>query len=379
VNQTVAVNAVHAYSCGVRNGAATKIELKPEAPTIKGRGAAHNPPNRFERIHLEPDEDWNPEEHGVPKTQYFRDATQTFITRNHSPDVGFETSINPYRGCEHGCIYCFARPTHEYLGFSAGLDFESRIMIKEDGPELLRKELSSPKWKPQTIVMSGVTDCYQPIERKMRITRRCLEVLAEFCNPVAIITKNHLVTRDIDLLSELARHNAAVVNVSVTTLDPTLTPRLEPRASLPAHRIAAVKELSAAGVPVNVMVAPVIPGITDHEIPRIIQAVAEAGAVSAGFVLVRLPWAVAPMFENWVERHFPDRKDKVLNRIREMRGGKLNDPNFGSRMRGQGIFAEQIGKMFRVACRQCGLPKREVNLSTASFRAPSGPQMQLGL
>ena len=353
------------------------VKLRADAPTIKGRGAAQNPPNRFEKIRLEPDEDWNPEEEGALRTQFFRDTTQTFISYNNSPDVGFETSINPYRGCEHGCIYCFARPTHEYLGFSAGLDFESRIMIKEDGPELLRKELSSKKWKPQTIVMSGVTDCYQPIERKLRLTRRCLEVLAEFRNPVAIITKNHLVTRDLDLLAELARHSAAIVNVSITTLDATLTPRLEPRASLPAHRLAAVRELSGAGVPVNVMIAPVIPAITDHEMPHIVQAAAEAGAVSAAFVPVRLPWAVAPLFEHWVARHFPDRKEKVLNRIREMRGGKLNDPNFGSRMRGQGIFAGQMEKIFDVACRRAGLPKRHVELSTASFRVPSGPQLTL--
>src|SRR5436853_447051 len=202
---------------GVEKYSAQTIHLNEEAPTIKGRGAAQNPSNRFEKIHLEPDEDWNPEENGPLRTQFFRDATQTFITRNNSPDVGFETSINPYRGCEHGCIYCFARPTHEYLGFSAGLDFESRIMVKENGPELLRKELSARNWKPQTIVMSGVTDCYQPIERKLKITRRCLEVLAEFRNPVAIIPKNHLVTRDIDHLSELAHYNAAVVNVSITT------------------------------------------------------------------------------------------------------------------------------------------------------------------
>jgi len=353
------------------------IWLRDDAPTIKGRGAAHNPPNRFEKIHVEPDEDWNPEEHGTPRTQFFRDATQTFITRNNSPDVGFETSINPYRGCEHGCIYCFARPTHEYLGWSAGLDFESRILVKEDGPELLRKELSSPKWKPQTIVMSGVTDCYQPIERKLRITRRCLEVLAEFHNPVAIITKNYLVTRDIDLLSTLARDEAAIVNVSVTTLDASLTPKLEPRAALPELRLAAVRQLSAAGVPVNVMIAPVIPAITDEEIPAIVKAVAEAGAVSAAFVPLRLPWAVAPLFENWLERHFPDRKEKVLNRIREMRGGKLNDPNFGSRMRGQGIFAGQIEKIFDVACRRAGLPKRQVELSTAAFRVPPGDQLTL--
>ena len=356
---------------------AQPVRLNERAPTVKGRGAAQNPSNRFEKIHLEPDEEWNPDENGSIRTRYLRDTTQSFINYNNSPDVGFEASINPYRGCEHGCIYCFARPTHEYLGFSAGLDFESRIMVKEDGPELLRKELSAPKWKPQTIVMSGVTDCYQPIERKLKLTRRCLEVLAEFRNPVAIITKNHLVTRDIDFLGELARHNAAAVNVSITTLDATLTPRLEPRASLPEFRLAAVRELSAAGIPVNVMVAPVIPGITDHEMPRIIEAAAEAGAISVGFTPVRLPWAVAPLFENWLTRHFPDRKEKVLNRIREMRGGKLNDPNFGSRMRGAGIFAEQIRRVFEIACRRAGLPKKNVDLSTASFRVPAGPQLTL--
>jgi DNA repair photolyase len=359
-------------------GATPSNYTTPPAATIKGRGAAQNPPNRFEKIHLELDPDTECEsEPRTLRTEFYHDATQTFITRNNSPDVGFETSINPYRGCEHGCIYCFARPTHEYLGFSAGLDFESKIMVKLDGPELLREELSSPKWKPQTIVMSGVTDCYQPIERKLELTRRCLAVLAEFRNPVAIITKNHLVTRDIDLLADLARHNAAMVNVSITTLDPMLTPKLEPRASLPQFRLDAVRQLSAAGVPVNVMVAPVIPCITDHEMPKILQAAADAGAVSAAFVAVRLPWAVAGLFENWVERHFPDRKEKVLNRIRSMRGGKLNDPNFGSRMQGRGIFGEQMEKIFEVGCRKAGLPKRKVELSTAAFRRPAGPQLAL--
>jgi DNA repair photolyase len=357
----------------------TSTELRADAPTIKGRGAAHNPPNRFERIHLEPDEDWNPEEHDAPRTQYFRDASQSFINYNDSPDIGFKASINPYRGCEHGCIYCYARPTHEYLGFSAGLDFESRIMVKENGPDILRRELSSPKWQPQVITMSGVTDCYQPVERKLGITRRCLEVLAEFRNPVGIVTKNHLITRDLDLLGELARFHAVVVFVSVTTLDSNLAQRLEPRASLPAHRLDAVRTLAQAGIPVNVMVAPVIPAITDHETPRILEAAAEAGAGAAAFVLLRLPYAVAPLFENWVERHFPERKDKVLNRIRELRGGKLNDANFGSRMTGHGIFAEQMEKMFEVACRRVGLPKKQARLSTESFRRPSGPQMELSL
>lgn len=344
---------------------------------MKGRAAAANPANRFESILLERDVDWDPTENPAPQTQFLRDATTTFITYNNSPDVGFEASINPYRGCEHGCIYCFARPTHEYLGFSAGLDFETKIMVKEDGPEILRRELSARKWKPQTLAMSGVTDCYQPVERRLKLTRRCLEVLAEFRNPVAIITKNHLVTRDVDLLAELAHHGAVVVNISITTLDATLTPKLEPRASLPRHRLAAVEALSQAGVPVNVLVAPVIPALTDHEMPKIIEAAAAAGAVSAGFVPLRLPFGVAPMFEDWLTRHFPERKEKILNRIREIRGGQLNDPNFGSRMRGEGIFAEQMRAMFHVACRRAGLPKREVTLSAAAFRVPAGPQMEL--
>ena len=217
-----------------------------------------------------------------PRTQFFKDHSQTIIARNDSPDVGFDASLNPYRGCEHGCIYCYARPTHEFLGFSAGLDFESKIMVKEDAPELLRAELSSPKWQPQVIFMSGVTDCYQPVERKLKLTRRCLEVLAEFRNPVFIVTKNQLVTRDTDLLAELARHQAAAVWLSITTLDSDLRKVMEPRTSPPAARLAAIRELAAAGIPVGVNVAPVIPGLTDHEMPAILQAAAEAGATSAG-------------------------------------------------------------------------------------------------
>src|SRR5256886_9784699 len=247
-------------------------------------------------------------------TQYFQDRTKTIVARNQSPDVGFEASINPYRGCEHGCIYCFARPTHEYLGFSAGLDFESRIVVKNDAPRLLEAELSSPKWKPQVLMMSGVTDCYQPVERNLRITRGCLEVLARFRNPVGILTKNRLVTRDIDILSELVRHRAAAVNLSITTLDPKLQRILEPRTSPPAARLDAVAQLCAAKIPVGVMVAPVIPGINDHEVPSIVEACAKAGAQFAGYVLLRLPWAVAPLFEHWLDEHFPERKAKVLER-----------------------------------------------------------------
>ena len=337
-----------------------------------GRGASFNPGNRFEPLHLEPDpEDEHDPERPARKTIYYRDFTQTIITHNDSPDVGFESSVNPYRGCEHGCIYCYARPTHEYLGFSAGLDFESRIMVKEDAPELLAAELASPKWKPQTLVMSGVTDPYQPVERKLQITRRCLEVLAKFRNPIGIITKNQLVTRDLDLLGELAAHQAAAVNLSITSLDPKLQRILEPRTSTPRARLDAVRQLHAAGVPVGVMTAPIIPGLNDHEVPAILEAAAEAGARFAGYVVVRLPYAVAPLFERWLEEHFPDRKEKVLGRIRHLRGGeRLNDPRFKSRMRGEGIFAEQISALFAAGCKRAGMTERP-RLSTASFRRPN--------
>jgi DNA repair photolyase len=350
----------------------------PAPQAIKGRGAPISPTNRFEKIAYEREIDWNPEDDIAPRTQVLKDTTQTIIAYNNSPDVGFDASINVYRGCEHGCAYCFARPTHEYLGFSPGLDFESKIVVKENAPELLRKEFMSPRWKPQVLAMSGVTDCYQPLERKFQLTRRCLEVLLEFRNPVCIITKNYLVTRDVDLLAQLTAYNAAAVNVSITTLDSTLTPKLEPRASLPKARLEAIRVLSAAGVNVGVLAAPMIPGLTDHELLNIIGEAVQAGAKFAGFVPLRLPFAVKDIFSAWLEQHFPDRKEKVLNRIREMRGGKLNDGNFGSRMRGDGIFAEQLSKMFHVACRKAGLPDEERRPLTAEhFRRPPGPQLEL--
>ena len=339
-------------------------------PSPRGRGASSNPPNRFTPLHLERDVDWDPSEDPAPRTQFLRDASKSFINYNDSPDIGFEASINPYRGCEHGCIYCYARPFHEYLGFSAGLDFETRIVVKEDAPTLLRAELAARRWKPQVLAMSGVTDCYQPVERRLKLTRRCLEVLADFRNPVAIVTKNHLVTRDIDVLQRLAEHKAAVVFISVTTLDAALTPKLEPRTPLPAHRLAAIEALRRAGIQVGVFVAPVIPALTDHEIPNIISAATAAGAQFAGHVPLRLPYGVAPLFEQWLERYFPDRKQKVLDRVRAMRGGRLNDPRFGSRMRGEGTFAEQIDALFAVACRRAGIAGARPELSTAAFRVP---------
>lgn len=495
---------------------------------ITGRGANFNPKNRFEEIEAEPDLDHldecdEIESEPKPETIYLRDSTRSIITTNDSPDVGFDASINPYRGCSHGCSYCvsgdtpilmgdgrtkpleelrvgdeiygtivrgqyrryaktkvsahwetrklayrialsdgtslvasgdhrflaergwkfvadvgdgsrisvgeglmgvgasgrvfegdvvesgaglrvekvealeeralfdittgtgdfiangvvshncFARPNHEYLGFSAGLDFETRIMVKEDAPELLRKELSSKKWRPRTLAMSVATDAYQPVEKKLQITRRCLSALAEFRNPVAVITKNHLVTRDIDLLSELAKYDAASVAVSLTTLDDELRRRMEPRTSSPSRRLAAIEKLSNAGIPVGVMTAPVIPGLTDHELPKLLEAAANAGASSAGYTMLRLPHAVAPLFEDWLARNFPDRRDKVLNRIREVRGGKLNDPRFGTLMKGEGFYADHVSKLFAVGVRRAGLEARKSSkLSTAAFRVPGG-------
>lgn len=341
-----------------------------------GRGAVVSPANRFEKRRYELDEEAPPEERAV-RTEFIPDRTKTIIASNDSPDVGFERSVNPYRGCEHGCSYCFARPTHEYLGMSAGLDFETKILVKHDAPEMLRRELSSKKWEPQVLAMSGVTDCYQPIERKLEITRRCLQVLAEFRNPVTMITKNALVARDADVLGELAAFGAASVNLSITTLDPALARIMEPRASTPANRLAAVRRLTDAGVPVGVMVAPVIPGINDHEIPAILRACADAGAVSAAYVLLRLPWSVKDMFAAWLDEHFPDRKEKVLSRLREMRDGNLYQTAWGERQKGTGTWAEQIGSMFRITAKRTGLDGPRPSLSTDHFRKPEGPQRAL--
>jgi DNA repair photolyase len=341
----------------------------------QGRGALSNPLNRFERIAYTPNEDLSPAE--GRETVFLRDPARKIITTNDSPDVGFEASINPYRGCEHGCVYCFARPTHEYLGFSAGLDFESRILVKEDAPELLRRELASRRWVPQVIAISGVTDPYQPVERKLGLTRRCLEVLVEARNPVVIITKNATVTRDIDLLQQLARVEAVTVCLSITTLEDDLIGLLEPRTSRPSKRLEAVEELSAAGIPVGALVAPVIPAITDHEIPSILRAVAERGACFASYVLLRLPWTVAPIFEQWLESRFPDRKEKVLNRVREMRGGQLYRSAWGVRQRGEGVLADQIESLFETARRREGLDRGPPPLSTAAFRPPATDQLHL--
>ena len=346
----------------------------------KGRGAQMNPAGRFETLEnrLEHDISFPDPDADVTsqiKTEVFRDMSRSVVTFNDSPDIGMEATINPYRGCEHGCIYCFARPYHEYLGLSAGLDFETKIFAKIDAAPLLRKKLMTPRWEPVTLVMSGITDPYQPLEKKLKITRACLETLRDFRNPVALITKNHLVTRDIDILSEMAHMDGACVNMSITTLERDLARKMEPRASTPDQRFAAVEALSRAGIPVNIMVGPVLPGLTEHEIPDILRRGAEAGARTAAYTLLRLPYGVKDLFEAWLHEHYPDRAQKILNRIRDLRGGKLNDPNFFSRRRGRGVYAEQIRQLFSMSKKRYGLTKG-FELSTSHFRKISdAPQM----
>jgi DNA repair photolyase len=345
----------------------------PSRSAAHGRGAGSNPPNRFEPWHYEPDPDLVPEDQPSPQTRFVLDRSVRILSFNDSPDLGFEVSLNPYRGCEHGCAYCYARPTHEYLGLSAGLDFESVIVIKPDAPELLRRELASPAWKPRPIALSGVTDCYQPVERRLQLTRQCLAVLAEFRNPVCVVTKNHLVTRDVDLLAHLAAHRAAAVCLSISTLDPDLARRLEPRASLPEFRLKAIETLARAGIPVGVLMAPVIPGLTDPEMFRLTQAAAAAGARFACYSVLRLPHAVKDLFLDWLNRNAPLQRDKVIHRLQELREGKLTDARFGTRLTGTGPAAARLARMFEVACRRAGLTEPFPSLSTAAFHVPAAP------
>ncbi len=345
-------------------------------PAAKGRGAPGNPAGRFERIEFVPADD-DPDLPPAPGTVYYRDDARRIISRNDSPDVPFAASVNPYRGCEHGCPYCYARPTHEYLGLSAGLDFERKIFVKEDAPRLLRSELSSPRWVPEPVAMSGVTDCYQPAERRFGITRKCLEVFLEFRNPVGVVTKSTLVARDADVLSELAKIDCASVIVSVTTLDGELARRMEPRASQPRRRLETVETLASAGIPVTVLVAPVVPGLTDHEIPAILKEASERGAVDAGYVMLRLPHGVGEIFSGWLENHYPRRKKKVLGRMESVRGGKMNSARFHERMRGSGAFAEQIERLFRVSRRKFGFPGKKRPLDASRFAGAAPAQLPL--
>jgi DNA repair photolyase len=305
------------------------------------------------------------------KTEFFTDSARTILAKNDSPDIGFTYSINSYRGCEHGCSYCYARPSHEYLGLSAGLDFESKIFVKKNGPELLREQLSAKKWEPQVIMMSGITDCYQPAERNFRVTRGCLQVLAEFKNPVGIITKNKLICRDLDILSQMAKDNLVSTCLSVTSLDAELARKLEPRTSAPQARLQAVNLLAKAGVPVSINIAPVIPGLNDHEIPAILKAAAENGARSAGIVLLRLPYSVKDIFSNWLETHYPERKKKVLGAILDTRNGQLYNSDFKNRMSGEGERAKQISDTFKLFRKKYGLDKDHESLRTDLFKVPT--------
>ncbi|MEX2217814.1 MAG: PA0069 family radical SAM protein [Phycisphaerales bacterium] len=357
------------------------------AGKVRGRGAGLNPGNRFEAVRLHVLGDYLDEvaaerpDGTQVLTRLYDDRSRAALNKVvDSPDIGFEWTVNPYRGCEHGCIYCYARPFHEYLGFSSGLDFETRIVVKRSAPARLRAALARPSWRGTPIVMSGVTDPYQPVEAKLRVTRGCLEVMAECRQPVAIITKSRLVLRDLDLLTALAKEKAASVALSITTLDHDLAAKMEPRASSPRARLEAVERLAAAGGPVRVMVAPIVPGLTDHEIPQILKAAAEAGADGAGYVLLRLPHQVKALFLEWLGQHFPDRASHVESQLRGARGGQLYDPRYFARQRGEGARADQIRQAFDVFRARFGLDRPVAGLSGASFRPPaagSGEQFRL--
>ncbi len=347
---------------------------------IKGRGSAWREPGRFESTRIdssaEGDEGWDVEHDPPPGTKVVEEVARGIISRNQSPDVPFAQSINPYRGCEHGCSYCFARPSHAFLNLSAGLDFETRLFAKTNAAELLRRELARPGYRCQPITLGANTDPYQPIERRYRITRQLIEVLGELRHPFSIITKNALIERDLDLLAPLGAAGLCSVMLSVTTLDNRLSARLEPRASAPARRLQCIRRLSGAGVPVGVLLAPLIPAVNDAEIERLLAAVAEAGALSAGYVLLRLPHEVAPIFRDWLAEHLPDRAGHVMSLVQQMRGGRDYDARFGERMRGQGAFAQLIAQRFAVAARRQGLDRQRPALDESQFLPPRSPSSQ---
>ena len=350
---------------------------------VKGRGAGYNPEGRFESRRSESVDDGWPQDEALPplETTLLIDQAKSIIARNDSPDIGFSQSINPYRGCEHGCIYCYARPSHAYLGLSPGLDFETRLFYKPDAARLLEAELRKPGYACSTISLGANTDPYQPVERRLGITRSLLEVLLQFRHPVGIVTKGAaLLQRDVDLLAELARHRLTMVAVSITTLDPELKRELEPRAASPQARLRALKLLAQAGVPTMVMASPVIPFINDAELERILEAAADAGVRQAAYIPVRLPYEVKDLFRDWLERRVPLKAAHVMSLIQQMRGGRDNDPRFGSRMRGEGAYAELLAQRFRLACRRLGLNQGErLRLDASQFRVPPRAGDQLGL
>ncbi|MFS8047848.1 PA0069 family radical SAM protein [Rhizobium sp. BR 314] len=365
----------------IANALIADAGLRVDVERRRGRGAGLNPNGRFEKQQRETfDDGWQTLEELPPfKTEVQVEKPRTAITRNESPDIPFDRSINPYRGCEHGCIYCFARPTHAYMGLSAGLDFEAKLFAKPDAAKLLERELAKPGYRPRVIAIGTNTDPYQPIEKEWRIMRQTLEVLNRANHPVAIVTKSALVMRDIDILKEMAAKNLVRVGLSVTTLDRKLARTMEPRAATPTRRLEAIQALSEAGIRTSVMVAPIIPALNDHEIERILEAGKAAGAQEASYVILRLPLEVSPLFRDWLLQHYPDRYRHVMSLIRSMRGGKDYDADFGKRMKGAGPYAWQISRRFEMATRRLELTRRNIALRDDLFVPPDGSGVQLSL
>ena len=353
--------------------------IAPPAP-LKGRGAVTNLQGRYEADQRAAfDDGWLPDAEDSPrpplKTRVFEERARSILTRNASPDIPFSVSLNPYRGCEHGCIYCFARPTHSYLGLSPGLDFESRIYAKINAPELLQRELSKSSYTPEPIALGVNTDAYQPVERELRLTRRVIEVLHDFRHPFAAITKSSLIERDIDLLAPMAERGQVMAAVTITTLDAEIARTLEPRAATPARRLRTIRALSEAGIPVGVSVAPVIPFVTEPDFERVLEACADAGATSASYIVLRLPWEVAPLFKDWLAAHFPQRAERVMARVRDMRGGKDYDATFSHRMKGEGAWAELLQQRFSKTVKRLGLnARRHGILDMSHFKKPAAPE-----
>jgi DNA repair photolyase len=348
-------------------------------PPPRGRGAVSNPTGRFEPLQYTPLEEGREDsgQEAAPlRTTVTPERARTVIVRNDSPDVPFEQSLNPYRGCEHGCVYCFARSSHAYLGLSPGLDFETRLFSKPDAPERLESEFRRPGYRVSPLALGANTDPYQPVEKRLRLTRRILEVLAEHQHPFTIATKSELVLRDLDILTSMARRRLAAVLVSLTTLDPDLARRMEPRAPTPSRRVRVMRELAGAGVPVSVLASPMIPGLNDAEMERILEASAEAGAHAARYILIRLPREVKDLFAEWLETEYPDRASRVLSLVRQTRGGKLYDSRFGARGRGEGPYADMLDKRFRVACTRLGLGDGPEPLDMTRFRIRGGEEAQ---
>lgn len=378
------LNAVYIHSMPAKPTriATAQPALVPLA-SIKGRGSATTMPHRFERHEREQvDDGWGSleqdavEERLPPATQVIEEQARRIVTSNQSPDISFDYSINPYRGCEHGCIYCFARPTHSYLNLSPGLDFETRIVAKVNAAERLRETLAGARYEPRSLVLGTATDAYQPVERRLGITRRLVEVLAETRHPFSVVTKSSGIERELDLIAPMAAQGLVSVYVSVTTLDHELARILEPRAASPARRLRTIRALAEAGVPVGVSVSPIIPFINEPELERILEAAAAAGASSAFSIPVRLPWEVNPLFQDWLARHFPDRAERVMARIREMRGGKDNDARFGTRFTGEGVWAELLRARLRRASAKLGLRSERRPVQLALFTPPRRPSAQ---